>query len=260
MSLLAAIFVSLQWWEMHTGGKDTHDLASAAANQAIWTQRLANDTDTESSYMKELANRMKDQADRTREEAEETKVLADQARVQALAAKSAAETANFALHVSERAYLAAGYPTMNADAGNVAIPILNSGHIPSGKVTVIAHEATINIANLDQPAIKIIPVETHWKQYEMESIPTIGVGSVTINIPTPGAAPAKVKTGYQQIVVVGTITYGDGFKDDTDVTRPFCYGNLLYTVTKELQWSACDSSLYLPELIEADHYPSGEYK
>ena len=34
ISILAAIFVCLQWWEMHTTGTDTHDLAVHAKEQA----------------------------------------------------------------------------------------------------------------------------------------------------------------------------------------------------------------------------------
>ena len=34
MSFLAAVFVCAQWYEMHTGGVDTHNLAVAAKNQA----------------------------------------------------------------------------------------------------------------------------------------------------------------------------------------------------------------------------------
>ena len=33
MSLLAAVFVCAQWWEMHEGGIDTHKLADAAVTQ-----------------------------------------------------------------------------------------------------------------------------------------------------------------------------------------------------------------------------------
>ena len=52
---------------MHTGGRDTHDLAVAAGNQATWTQRLAGSAGTQADRTKDLADRMKDQADRTRD-------------------------------------------------------------------------------------------------------------------------------------------------------------------------------------------------
>lgn len=66
MSGAAAFFVCLQWYEMHSGATDTHDLAVAAGKQA--------------DRMKDFADRMKEQADRTKE-------LAEQATIQAKAAQ-----------------------------------------------------------------------------------------------------------------------------------------------------------------------------
>ncbi|HEX4032394.1 MAG TPA: hypothetical protein VHX20_18660 [Terracidiphilus sp.] len=86
MSGLAAIFVCLQWWEMHAGSKDTHNLAVAAANQATWTQNLAADMKTQADRTKDLADRMKEQAD-------ETKTIADQAVIQANANTKSAQNA-----------------------------------------------------------------------------------------------------------------------------------------------------------------------
>jgi hypothetical protein len=58
MSAVAAFFVCLQWWEMHQGGIDTHDLAVAAGKQA---------------------DRMKDFADITKDQTDQTKTIAQQA-------------------------------------------------------------------------------------------------------------------------------------------------------------------------------------
>jgi hypothetical protein len=69
MSGLAAMFVCAQWWEMHEGGADTHDLAVSAGKQA--------------DRMKDFADRMKDQADRTKDLADRMKDQA--ARTQAVA-------------------------------------------------------------------------------------------------------------------------------------------------------------------------------
>lgn len=41
VSILAAIFICAQWYEMHSGSSDTHDLAVAAENQAAQTKLLA---------------------------------------------------------------------------------------------------------------------------------------------------------------------------------------------------------------------------
>lgn len=83
MSLLAAIFVCLQWWEMRSGGKDTHELAVAAGNQANWMQQLAVKMETQSERTKDLADRMKDQADRTKDLVGTTKSVATAAKTTA---------------------------------------------------------------------------------------------------------------------------------------------------------------------------------
>ena len=105
MSGLAAIFVCLQWWEMHSGSTDTHSLAVAAGNQATWTQKLAADMQTQADRTKDLADRMKDQADRTKTLADESTIQAKAAQVSANAALSAAETANAAMVVGNRPWV-----------------------------------------------------------------------------------------------------------------------------------------------------------
>ena len=87
VSILAAIFVCAQWWEMHEGGKDTHDLAVAAGNQATWTQRLADSAKIQSDKTQALADRTKDLADRMKDQADQTKAMAGQAIIQANAAR-----------------------------------------------------------------------------------------------------------------------------------------------------------------------------
>jgi len=77
ISTLAACFMCLQWWEMHTGGKDTHDLAVAAENQAGWMETFASKMQTQADRTKELADRMKDQADETKSIAEQTGQVAN---------------------------------------------------------------------------------------------------------------------------------------------------------------------------------------
>ena len=41
ISILAAIFICGQWYEMHTAARDTHDLAGAAKSQADATSQIA---------------------------------------------------------------------------------------------------------------------------------------------------------------------------------------------------------------------------
>ncbi|WP_058185995.1 lysozyme inhibitor LprI family protein [Terracidiphilus gabretensis] len=49
MSGLAALFVCGQWYEMHEGGADTHNLATAAGTQAAQTTNLATSAGTQAT-------------------------------------------------------------------------------------------------------------------------------------------------------------------------------------------------------------------
>jgi hypothetical protein len=106
--LATALFIALQWHEMHAGGQDTHDLAVAAGKQADAGGKQAD-------RMKDFADRMKDQADRTKE-------LAEQAKVQAAAAQKSADIAHDALTRSAR-------PWVGVDSVRLTEPI---GFIQAG--------------------------------------------------------------------------------------------------------------------------------
>jgi hypothetical protein len=172
------------------------------------------------------------------------------------AAKSAAETADKALHISERAYVVAGLPSMNMTTDVVTLPIVNTGHIPSGDVRAIIHEATVVVIP-DSPINH--PIEAHWKHYTLESVPTSGE-TLNFNISAPNVDVAQLKSGHQQVLIVGVISYNDGFRDDPDQQWAFCFGNAVTPQTKDLQWVVCNSSLYLAQAIATDHYPQNESK
>jgi hypothetical protein len=83
ISVLAAIFICAQWYEMHTGSADTHKLAEAASTQATQTTNLATAAGTQAA---------------------QTKVLADQAIIQAQANKQLAQNAVDALANTEKSF------------------------------------------------------------------------------------------------------------------------------------------------------------
>src|ERR1700691_5084938 len=66
MSALAAIFVCLQWWEMHQGGTDTHALAVAADTQA----KKMTDMSTAADKIRQAAEGMVAQEQRIADNAE----------------------------------------------------------------------------------------------------------------------------------------------------------------------------------------------
>ena len=251
ISVLAFLGILFQGIEMFLGSTDTHNLAVAAANQATWTQKLSEHMQTQADRTKDLADRMKDQAD-------ETKIIAKQAVIQANAAKSAAETANKALHISERAYIVIALPTLDTTTKYITVPVINTGHIPSGRVVVTVHEATIDHVDIKKKTQRISPTEAHWKHYEFASIPTTGQ-IMNFNIPVPALDTDRLNAGREQIFLVGIISYNDGFADDPAQQWPFCEGSAMLPQSKNLQWVICDPSAYLLEAIKSDRYPDNEY-
>jgi hypothetical protein len=179
------------------------------------------------------------------------------AGVSAKAAKSAAETANRSLHISERAYVTTGPPTLNLDTKTVSVPIVNSGHIPSGNAHIVAHEATIPAI----PGISTInlPIEQHWQQWHQISIPT-GPTPYSFNTTVPKVDVKSFSDGRQQIVVAGFLSYFDGFPNTREQTWQFCFVALYFESLKRMDFTPCDPVLYIKQLSAGDGYPKNETK
>lgn len=255
LSGIAAVFVCLQWMEMRSSGTDTHSLAVAARNQATWTQNLA-------SAMKIQAERTKDLADRMNEQAEQTKIIATQAVVQANAAKSAGETAKEALHISERAYLTLGFPVNDFQNDRIEVAILNGGHIPSGPVTIIVHEATFAIKNITENFIPLSDlIEAHWQTLADSSIPVVQNGSIyQVEIHFPKLVQADLNAGKQAITALVVMTYNDGFPGTHDQSWTFCDRSTFAATQKLLTMRPCDPNQIMRTLLTADHYLDARYE
>jgi hypothetical protein len=139
VSIGTLLVLKKQLHEMQTGGVDTNKLATAAANQATWTQRLATSAGQQADRTKELADRMKDQADRT-------KTIAEQAVVQADANKRLAQNAVDTLtntkqsfQNEQRAWIgvqgtADSRGFTETEAWQITIVFFNSGRTPARNV------------------------------------------------------------------------------------------------------------------------------
>lgn len=186
---------------------------------------------------------------------------ADASRTIAVATRSASETARESLKVSDRAYVITGAPRLDIQAKEISFPLINNGHIPSGKVAVTVHEATINLPRPSAGSLRVNPVEAHWKETDLNAIPpTQGTITYTINTPVPNLDSTRLKDGRQQIFVVGDVSYGDGFSGDPTANWKFCEGYRFDPKTKKFVWAPCDWDLYIMEVMSADHYPDDEYK
>ena len=158
------------------------------------------------------------------------------------AAKEAANTARDALHVSERAYIDVSIPAF-VRADKVAIPYANSGHIPSGPVTVTFFVIAGNVTNTSQ-------VDGHtknainafldcFKELRPDPVPAGNQTRWFFYVPTPGVDMEKIKAGSQQAYIRGHFLYRDGFPDTPERDYPFCY----FTRSSGSdvgQWGPCD--------------------
>jgi hypothetical protein len=171
------------------------------------------------------------------------------------AAKSAADTAKDALHITQRAYVTDGPASMDSAKHSIIVPILNNGHIPSGSVEVIIHEATITT---DVPT-KIIDLkyagERHWGRYNFPSIP-IG-WPLSIAIPVSQMSVPHLNSGRQTIIIAGVITYNDGFPNTPEQQWSICQKTTYQIIMKQMLIGPCkpgDNILHIMESL--DGYPN----
>ena len=173
------------------------------------------------------------------------------------AARSAAQTAKETLHVSERAYVVIEDTSFGFSTKSVILPLVNSGHIPSGEMISVVHEATYNVAS---PADQInynIPNQIDWQHQRWDSI--LQGNHQTLIIPIPPLEEDRVNAGTQMVVVAGSLTYNDGFVGSSQQKWKFCFRNWYQTVMKRAYLSPCNPEQILPYLEKADGYPNNEH-
>jgi hypothetical protein len=166
-----------------------------------------------------------------------------------------------ALHVTERAYVTAGSPTLDPTTKFITFLLNNSGHIPSGKVEIIVHEATTNATIPNAEGNIYNSVEYHWKRHKFSLMPP-STNSFAIKAPVPQFSEDKftVQGAYQQLIVAGRVSYDDGFPDDGPQTSPFCFGSQYHTMLKQIFLVPCDPELVIPKMENHDGYPGNEAK
>lgn len=173
------------------------------------------------------------------------------------AAKSAAVTARDTLHMSERAYITFGTPQMDIEEGALSIPVINSGHIPSGRAELIFHEPTINVANPSPAPVNLVAAaERHWSRHKFEYIAP-GL-PITLKMPIKSMDAAKYRSGHQMIEVAGFVIYKDGFPTTPQQRLSFCTNTVWHEIFKTVSLIPCDSGDQIPKLASLDGYPNDE--
>jgi hypothetical protein len=151
-AIATLLFVGLQWYEMHTGGRDTQKLAQAAIDQAAATKELAQHANVQAAQTKALAEQMKAQAEQTKQlaeqmkaQAESTAKISNEATIQARAAQKSADAAKDSvtvaqnsLELSQRPWVSvkvevAGPLTWDQSGGHLSLryTFSNVGHSPA---------------------------------------------------------------------------------------------------------------------------------
>jgi hypothetical protein len=156
-----------------------------------------------------------------------------------------------------------GSPTDDFQNGRILIPVLNGGHIPSGRVTIVFHEVT---ARVDDINARMIPldaiVERHWRITTYPSIPVIPNGNIyNVEVHIPKVVQEDLKSGKQAFMIAATMTYNDGFPNSPDQSWIFCDTSSYTQATKFFLMRPCDDPFtILQALTTVDRYPDPQYQ
>jgi hypothetical protein len=253
--LVYTIFSALQWAQLR------------------WTNRLTRDAlkDNGTSLQATL-NKMQGQTDATNRLYAEAQKQTSSAGTMATnsgrqaaateraatAAKSAADTAKDTLHMSEGANLVVNAPKVDLLEKSIRLPVQNIGRLPAREVVIVAHEATIDYATWTSPIFFANAAEIHWHRNREDSITTSD--PVEVVIPITNLNSDRLTTGYETIIVVGFMTYSDGFSDTPQQRWDFCFQTQFQTTIKKSLVVGCSAKDYLPRAEQSDGYPSNEQK
>jgi hypothetical protein len=173
------------------------------------------------------------------------------------AAASAADTAKESVHLSERAYVTTFAPLVDLDKKLLSVAINNSGRLPSGPAQIIPHSFLIPIPIPSAPTVDLRTAsEKHWSRDHFDAIQP---GTpFTLTVPLRGMNTHLLESGHQQILIVGYVTYNDGFSGTPDQQWNFCFLSVYSLPMKQVVMHPCDFGSFLPVAIKADGYPNNE--
>ncbi len=169
--------------------------------------------------------------------------------------------ADTALRVAERAYITVGSPMFDPATKFLTFSLSNYGHIPSGKIEIVVHEATMNSSTPNvEPNINNA-VEYHWDRHKLAGAPpSPNFFGFTVPIREFSQDKFSPQGVYQAILVAGGVSYDDGFPEDGMQTWPLCFSSVYHLVLKEIFWVPCDAERLLPIMEKRDGYPNNEAK
>ena len=169
------------------------------------------------------------------------------------AARRAADIAKDTLRISQRAYIGAGDPSVLYDPMEMRFQVRNSGHIPTGKVTVITHRAIFFTADPKARSLPFRPVENGWGSSVKRSVmPDSSFEDVS---PFRLFDKDQFLAGNQILILAGTLEYNDGFPEDGAQQTNFCFQSQRYAASGEHLIVDCDADEIIAKLTLFDRYP-----
>jgi hypothetical protein len=234
----------LQFQEIRDSGIES----SAQMDQMIHQYR------SQVAQLKRQAGDTHDLAVAAGKQADQATIQAKASKVAAEAAKSAANTAKDALHVSERAILVVGDGTLKDDSKIFSVPLENVGRLPSGPVEVIVHSGTFNVPNSDEPIKASELIGYHWFKIKVQTI--ITSEPIHLMVDMPDTSFPNLRSGNQQFMVAGTVSYYDGFPDTPRQSFTFCRRTVYWPKLNLLAVQDCDGTAMLPFLKQVGNYPN----
>jgi hypothetical protein len=175
----------------------------------------------------------------------------------ATAAQESARTAKDAVYLSERAYVTLGSPALDLINNSLTVAVINSGRIPSGTANVILHSATIKINDGHPYDLSKSLIEARWQHHSFDSVAP-ATTSHSVVVPLRMMDKRAIEAGLQTNVVVGFVSYNDGFPDTPVQRWNFCAITTYHLTLKQIFVGNCNAGEFLPTLELADGFPNNE--
>jgi hypothetical protein len=163
---------------------------------------------------------------------------------------------NATLSLANRAYIISGATQIDEFNGTLTLPLRNTGRIPSGRVVVVIHTATVNAVKPHLFPDVNAAAGSAWQQRTFNSLLPGDTQEVVVQLQK--FFPKRVAQALQMIVIGGQIIYNDGLPDDQLNRKSFCTRTIYDDNAAQISWSDCDPDTVLPQLVALDGYPKSQ--
>lgn len=225
--IIYTIFSILQWQQIRWTNRLTRqalDSSNATLQQTL--KKMQEQTDATNRLYSEAQKQTMEAQKQTGSAATiavNSGIQASASQQSSEAAKSAADTANQTLHLSERAYLTVAQAAISLDTGIIELQVTNSGHLPS-QDTRVAYTELTQICEERTPGCpsgKYKLVQPYAKSDRLPPVSAAAPGKVLVRI---NSFDKSLFTLDEQFFTVsGDVLYEDGFENSGTHISPYCF-------------------------------------